>query len=184
MAPALNHRHALEGRVSGFSSFAGIDHLSIPRRPAIVSVLAHAGHETAAEAALQAIPRASARVVGPGQWLVVSQDLGADELVAEITTRTGPAASVIDSSDAQVLLCLDGPNVRRILAKCVAVDVHRDVFPEGRSTNALVARVSANIARTGPDRFEIVVGRSLALGAFEEILEMGREFELSAGFAD
>lgn len=184
MSPVFMSRHALEGRVSGFSTFANADHLSILRRPAIISVMAHAGHEATVETALRAMPEASLRFCGPGQWLVVSEERSADALLGDVAALEQERVSAVDSGDGYVLMRLAGPNARRILAKCVAVDVHRDVFFEGQSANALLAHASANLARTGADQFDIVVSRSLALVVFDEVMEMGREFELTAGFSD
>lgn len=97
--------------------------------------------------------------------------------------RRGTAV-FFEQSDGRTLLRLSGPNVRAILAKCVPVDLHRDVFAEGQSGTMLCCHVSANVARTGPDTFEIAVMRSFAGTVFDEVLEMGREFNLTAGFAD
>lgn len=184
MVLAFMTRHVLEGRVPGFSSFSNADHLSIVRLPAIVSVLVHAGHDVAVDAALQAIPEADVRFCGPDQRLVVSEMRSADSLLEDLAVLGPARASAVDSSDGQVLMRLSGPNARGILAKCVAIDVHRDVFREGLSANVLLAHVSVNLARTALDQFDIVVARSFAAGVFDEILEMGREFDLSAGFSD
>jgi len=176
------HRHILEDLVSGFPQDAGVNHLSVVRRPTILSVLAHAGREAFVAEALRGMEGAVPRFCSPSEWLLVSRMLGADHLADTLSGTTG--VSVVDQSDGKVLLSISGPAVRTILAKCVAVDLHRDAFVMGQSANALICHVSGNIARTGEDEFEIVTPRSFAVSVFEELLEMGREHALTRGFTD
>jgi heterotetrameric sarcosine oxidase gamma subunit len=184
MSVAFTNRHVLEDQIAGFRAQPGADHLSIVRHAAIFSVLSHTGHEEWALAALKAMPDVSVRTVGPGEWLAVSETLGAESLARDFAMLDGERLSFFEQSDGRTLLRLSGPNVRRILAKCVPVDLHPDVFAEGHSGTMLCCHVSANVTRTGPNSFEIAVMRSFAGTVFEEAMEMGREFALTAGFAD
>jgi sarcosine oxidase subunit gamma len=184
MSVAFTNRHVLEDQIAGFRSQPSADHLSIIRHAAVFSVLAHAGHEAWALAALKAMPDVSVRTVGPGEWLAVSETLGVDSLARDLAMLNSERLSFFEQGDGRTLLRLSGPNVRRILAKCVAVDLHPDIFIEGNSGTMLCCHVSANLARTGPDSFEIAVMRSFAGTVFDEVMEMGREFALTAGFAD
>jgi heterotetrameric sarcosine oxidase gamma subunit len=184
MSVAFANRHVLEDLVAGFRSQPGADHVAISRRVTIFSVLAHSGSEEWTLAALKAMPEVSVRNVGPGEWLVVSETIGADSLERDLSMLDAQRASFFEQSDGRAVLRIAGPNARRILAKCVAVDLHPDVFGQGQSAAMLCCHVSANVARTGPDAFEIVVMRSFAGTLFEELMEMGREFRLTAGFAD
>ncbi|MET0747737.1 MAG: sarcosine oxidase subunit gamma family protein [Rhizobium sp.] len=184
MNVAFTNRHVLEDQVAGFRAQPNADHLSVIRHVAIFSVLARAGHEDWALAALKAMPDVSVRTVGPGEWLAVSETLGVDSLARDFAMLDAERLSIFEQSDGRAVLRLSGPNVRRILAKCVAVDLHPDVFAEGRSGTMLCCHVSANVARTGVDTFEIAVMRSFAGTVFDEVMEMGREFAMTAGFAD
>ena len=184
MSAAYQNRHILEDHISGFEAEPNPNHLAVVRRPVIFSVLGHAGQEGWTLAALKAMPDISVRHVGPGEWLAVSETLGAESLARDLAMLDVARASFFEQSDGRVVLRLSGPSVRRILAKCVAVDLHPQVFAEGQSASMLCCHVSANLARTGPDRFEIIVPRSYAGSVFEEVMEMGREFALTAGFAD
>lgn len=182
MSLTLYHRHVLEDYLAGFEAKANPNHLSVIRRPAIFSVLAHRGSEVLVRGALKSIDGIEVRDCAPGEWLVASTASGAavvENLLGEIV-----AGSAVDQSDGRVLLRIAGPNVRKILAKCVAVDLHSDAFPIGASANMLCCHVAANLARTGADTFEITVPRSFAGSVFEEMMEMGREFALTAAFAD
>jgi sarcosine oxidase subunit gamma len=185
MSVAFTNRHVLEEQVAGFrSSQPSADHLAVIRHATIFSVLAHSGQEDWALAALKAMPDVSVRNVGPGEWLVVSETLGPDSLARDFSMLDAQRLSFFEQSDGRTLLRLSGPNVRRILAKCVAVDLHAESFGEGHSGTMLCCHVSANLARIGADIFEIIVMRSFAGTVFEEIMEMGRAFALTAGFAD
>lgn len=183
MSVTFVSRHPLEDHISGFETKPNPNHLSILRRPAVVSVLAHAGHETAVLAALSGLGDASARFAGPGEWLLVSETAGADSLIRDLAAAGPEKLSAFDQSEGRVVLRISGPSVRRILAKCVAVDLHPDAFVVRQSANVLCCHVSANLACVAPDAFEITVMRSFTGTVFEELMEMGREFALTAGFA-
>ncbi len=182
MSLTLFHRHVLEDYLSDFGTKANPNHLAVIRRPAIFSVLAHRGHDASVENELKSVEGIDVRDCAPGEWLVVSTSAGAaaiENLLADIA-----GASIVDQSDGRALLRVHGPNVRKILAKCVAVDLHPDSFPIGTSANMLCCHVAVNLARTGADTFEIAVPRSFCGSVFEEVMEMGREFALTAAFAD
>lgn len=183
MNVAFTNRHVLDDHIAGFPAAAKPDHLSIVRHPSIFSVLAHAGSESWTYLALKAMPDVSVRAVGPSEWLVVSETLGAESLARDLGMLDSSQTSFFEQSDGRTLVRIEGPNVRRILAKCVAVDLHPAVFGEGESAPMLCCHVNTNVARVGADAFEIVVMRSFAGTLFDELMEMGREFSLTAGFA-
>lgn len=180
MALNLVHRHVLEDHLSGFETGINPNHLSVVRQPVIFSVLALSGREAAVEAELAAIAGLSVRHCGPGEWLVVSEAIGPEAAAGALAGIDG--AAVADQSDGKVLMALSGPSVRKILSKCVAIDLHRDVFTEGQSASMLFCQVTANVMRVGDDRFEIILPRSYAGFVFDTVMEMGREYALTAGF--
>lgn len=184
MNVAFTNRHVLDDHIAGFPAVAKADHLAIIRHPSIFSVLAHTGSEDWTLAALKAMPDVSVRSVGPAEWLIVSEIVGVDSLARDLDMLDSTRLSYFEQSDGRTLVRISGPNVRRILAKCVAVDLHPSQFAEGQSAAMLCCHVSSNVARVGPDAFEISVMRSFAGTLFEELMEMGREFSLTAGFAD
>lgn len=181
MSLTLFHRHVLEDHLSGFETNANPNHLSVVRRPTIVSVLAHRGNEASVMDALSSVADIQVRDCGPGEWLLVSRTAGAAAVEASVAEIAG--ASPVDQSDGRVLMEIHGPSVRKILAKCVAVDLHPDAFAVGKSTNALCCHVAVSLVRTGDDTFEIIAPRSFCGSLFEELTEMGREFALTASFA-
>jgi sarcosine oxidase subunit gamma len=183
MSVNFTNRHILEDRLAGSRVQPNADHVSIIRHVTIFSVLARLGHESRAEVQLKTMPDVSLRYIGPGEWLVVSEVRAAESLARELGRLDPERVAIAEQSDGRALLQISGPNVRAILAKCVAVDLHPAEFAEGHSANMLCCHVSANVSRTGPDIFEILVPRSFAAYLFDELLEMGREFALSASFA-
>lgn len=156
--------------------------LAVPRQRALWSVLAHSGHEAGVAAALAALDGVSVRICGPQEWLVVGQAAEASRIAASLSTLAG--ASVAEQGDGRAILAVSGPEVRSLLAKVTALDLHPSVFAVGRSANALVCHVAANIMRTGENSFEITVPRSYALWVYEELKLAGLDFGLSIGFAD
>ncbi|MDE1991715.1 MAG: sarcosine oxidase subunit gamma [Rhizobiaceae bacterium] len=184
MSISYQNRHVLEDHISGFEATPNPNHLAVIRRPTIFSVLTHADHEEWALVALKSMPDVSVRNAGPQEWLAVSEALGAESLARDLGMLDAARVSFFEQSDGRVLLRLSGPSVRRILAKCVAIDLHPQAFAVGSSANMLCCHVGANLALVGPESFEIIVPRSYAGSVFEELMEMGREFALTAGFAD
>ena len=176
-------RHVLDDHISGFEATPNPHHLSILRSPVVFSVLAHKGHEADIDEALTTMEDVHPRVCGPGEWLVVSEALNAEAIERALAALGAARAPFVDQSDGRVVLRIEGPRVRAILAKCTALDLHPHVFEIGQSTNCQICHVAANLARTGQDSFEIIVMRSFAGFVFDELREMGREFALTAGFA-
>lgn len=172
-------RHALDGAVSANPS-RGPNHVDILPDPLVVSISARPA--TAARVKERLERQEGLRFSGPAEWLIVggSHDSARIRGLAE---EMGPDALVADQSGGRVVLRLSGPAARAILAKLTPLDLHPDVFATGASANTFFAHVGANLARLEGDIFEIVLMRSFALFAFRELLEMGLEFGLTAGFA-
>ncbi|MDE1157899.1 MAG: sarcosine oxidase subunit gamma family protein [Neorhizobium sp.] len=181
MALNLVHRHVLDDHISGFETGKNPNHLSVARRPVIFSVLALQGRDGDVGAALSSVAGFSVRCSGPGEWLIVSDTIGPEAAAGALAAIDG--ATFADQSDGKVLMALYGPSARKILAKCVAVDLHRDVFAKGYSASMLCCQVASNVMRTMDDQFEIILPRSYAGFVFETMMEMGREYALTAGFA-
>lgn len=183
MIKTYTSRHPLEGRLPLEPGIRAVDHLEIPRRQAIVTVMAAEGEEASVAAALAAMSELSVRYVGPGEWLVVSQSETPDSLQRNLSLLLAEIAYIFDQSDGRVVLRLSGPNVRRLLAKGVATDLHPSAFAVGTASNLLCGHVSVNLAHTGDNEFELIVMRSFAGSLFDDLRLMGREFDLSADFS-
>lgn len=176
-------RHPLDGVLPLEPGIRAVDHLDAPRTVAIVSVMAMEGEEASVTAGLAASDNVSVRFSAPGEWLAVSQSETPQSLHLNLSLLLAETAYVFDQSDGRVVFRLSGPNVRRILAKGIATDLHPAVFEVGTSSNVLCGHISVNLARTGENEFELIVMRSFAVALFDDLRVMGREFDLSADFS-
>jgi heterotetrameric sarcosine oxidase gamma subunit len=183
MIKPFTSRHPLYGRLPVEPGIRAVDHLEIPRRQAIATVMAVDGEEAAVAAGLAGLSGVSVRFAGPGEWLAVSPTETPDSLQRNLSLLFAEIAYIVDQSEGRVVLRLSGPNVRRLLAKGVATDLHPSAFAIGTASNVLCGHVSVNLARTGDNEFELIVMRSFAEALFDDLRLMGREFDLSADFS-
>lgn len=174
-------RHPLDGAVAANASRRA-DHLEILAEPMVVSVVALPSRVEAVETVLRDTWPEQIRTIGPGDWLLVGAHLD-QTLPKALKARLASDALVTDQSSGRAVMLLSGPHCRDILAKLTPLDLDPQMFETGRSATAFFAHVSATITRTGEDLFEIALMRSFALFAYEELMEMGLEFGLTAGFA-
>lgn len=175
----FSQRHPLEDLLPARAPAQNADHLRIVPRPTLFSVLMAPGDDariTQLSATLQTL---STRSCGPSEWLLLSEDIGSEALGRSLTVA---GVRWVDQTHAYVVAQLSGPNARGILAKGIAVDLHPDAFTVGQSANALCGQITVNLARVQEDAFELVVRRSYARFFFEDLLQAGREFGLSAAF--
>jgi len=174
--------HALEGTIGAMAERRA-NHLSVHRATAIAVVLAAPGKIAEAAGTLVASGEFEARFCGPGEWLVLSDAHAPETLLADLSLRLGDFAFAVDQSHGRVALSLSGPDAVRILANGVAADLHPDAFPVGRAANMRCNHLSVNIARKGPDSFDLVVTRSFAEALVDELKVMARGYDLSVDFA-
>lgn len=138
---------------------------------AITSVAPFRDREKAVSAALEAavggaFPRPNrttgkdgARVIwtGPGQAMILGP-------------RVAPeGAAVTDQSDAWAVLRLEGPLSEAALARLVPLDVRRAHFRTGHTARTQLRHMTCSLTRVGASAFEIMVFRSMAKTAVEEL---------------
>ena len=109
------------------------------------------------------------RATGPGAWYVVGDALLTPQDVAHWETQLGAQITLIDQTHGRVRLELSGPGAARRLATGTAVDLSLHRFAEGAACETLFGHISIHLTRTDPDRFEVLVGRSLALSLWDEL---------------
>ncbi|NRP70097.1 hypothetical protein ILFOPFJJ_00975 [Ensifer psoraleae] len=177
------NRHALDEKLRGAPRPAGVNHLAIAHRQAVAMVLAQAGEEDTVQRALSQTTEFILRFCASGEWLVVSENDTPEGLQRRLDALCAGRAYIVDQSEARVLFRLSGPSTRRILAKGVGLDLHPAAFATGASANALCGHVAVNLARTGDDTFELIAPRSFAESLFDDLMAMGREYDLTAAFA-
>lgn len=150
------------------------------------------GQETALETAVQtaygaALPEGPSATgggdvrfigVGPGQWFAVSETLQNETLADDLAGKLKGLASVTDHSSGRAVLRLEGPHVRALLAKGVAIDLDPRVFADGAAAVTTIGHMGVLLWRDG-EAFDVAVFRSVA-GSFCAWLEAAAaEFGLS-----
>ncbi|GIZ12616.1 sarcosine oxidase subunit alpha [Pseudomonas sp. NCCP-436] len=129
----------------------------------------------------------------------VTACLGENHFV--MTTTTGGAARVLEwleiyhqtewpelkvyftsVTDHWATMTLSGPNSRKLLAKVTDIDLDKDAFPFMSWKEGLVGGVPARVFRisfTGELSYEVNVQANYALGVWEQLIEAGKEFDLT-----
>ena len=74
----------------------------------------------------------------------------------------GAEAAVVDQSDAWAVVTLEGADAADVLARLVPVDLRAQDFKRGHTARTQLGHMHASITRTGPERFMILVFRSMA----------------------
>ncbi|MCA1404963.1 sarcosine oxidase subunit gamma [Ensifer sp. IC3342] len=177
------NRNALDEKLRGAPRPPGANHLAIGHRQAVSMVLAVAGEEDSVEKLLSSATEFTGRFSAPGEWLVVSENDTPEGLQRRLDALCSDKAHIVDQSEARVLFRISGPSMRRILAKGIGLDLDPNVFATGASANALCGHIAVNLARTGEDAFELLTPRSFAESLFDNLMTMGREYDLTAAFA-
>ncbi|MGE8295864.1 MAG: sarcosine oxidase subunit alpha [Pseudomonas sp.] len=118
-----------------------------------------------------------------------------------MTTTTGGAARVLEwleiyhqtewpelkvyftsVTDHWATMTLSGPNSRKLLAKVTDIDLDKDAFPFMSWKEGKVGGVPARVFRisfTGELSYEVNVQANYALGVWEQLIEAGKEFDLT-----
>jgi sarcosine oxidase, subunit gamma len=120
------------------------------------------------------------RSYGPGQWFVVGDTpLSAAEIFGK-TPLLDSKASIADQGHGRIRIGISGRAVEAVLAKGTAVDLCSASFPVGQSAMTLIGHISALIARTGAESFELLVLRGFAESLWDELIQMSLEFGVDA----
>lgn len=148
--------------------------LEIATEGSVLQLLGQPGkfNAAAAGAALGPLASNAFRAAGPGQWFLVS-DEAAD--ISGIAARLAGIAHVVDQTHGRTRLRIRGLEVRRVLAKGTAVDLHRQAFAVGHATMTLIGHIGVNLARTGEDEFELLGLRGFAESLWHELKVMSAE---------
>lgn len=95
--------------------------------------------------------------LGPGRYLVFGP------------APEGVDAAITDQSDAWAALVLEGPGARDVLARLTPVDLRDTALAPGQSAQTLLGYMTATLIRSGGERYEILVFRSMAATAVHEL---------------
>ena len=99
--------------------------------------------------------------IGPSEWLVTATDSDARVLHRKLEGAFGGSAfRATNVSHALVRIEVQGLEVRALLVKGCALDLHPSHFPPGRCARTRFAALPTVLRCTGPTNFECIVTSS------------------------
>jgi sarcosine oxidase subunit gamma len=124
--------------------------------------------------------RHAVRAAGPGQWFVVGNEPLSANRIAAMELELGSRAVLVEQSHGRVRIHVSGACVETVLAKGSAVDFARAQYPVGQAVTTQFAHVSTHITRIDQTAFELLVPRTFADHVWNDLIEMGLEFGVTA----
>jgi sarcosine oxidase subunit gamma len=101
--------------------------------------------------------------LGPDEWLVVDAPGTEAKLVADLRKAlAGLHAGVTDVTDGRTVIRLNGPNVRDVLAKGCALDLHPRAFGPAHCAQTRFAKATVILHQLDAQTFDVYVERSFA----------------------
>jgi len=163
---------ALQGRFGADKGMPGV--VFAVRHPlSIVTVIARKGKS---KVVADALSKYQALWAGPDQYFVLAEGRGEGALFAEVSAALAGIASVSDQSHGRVVIRIEGPKARAVLAKGTPVDLYSDEFPRGKSALTQMAHVGVHLTRVGEDAFDLSVFRGFSESFWEWLTEQAEEF--------
>lgn len=86
-------------------------------------------------------------------------------------------AAVTDQSDAWCCLRLDGSGARDVLARLTTIDLRPSVFKRGHTARTDVQHMMASLTRSGENRYDLMVMRSMAATAVHDLTSAAERVE-------
>jgi methylglutamate dehydrogenase subunit D len=160
---------AIQGRFGADKGAPGVT-LSVRHPAEIVTVIARKGKAKALADALKAYRGATVQWAGADQYFVL------DRPHDDVAKKLASLASCSDQSHGRVIVRIEGPKVRHVLAKGSPVDFHDSEFSVGKSALTQMAHVGVHVTRVGVDAFELSVFRGFAESFWEWLTEQSEEF--------
>lgn len=82
-----------------------------------------------------------------------------------------PATGIVqaDQTDGWCIMVLEGADAAAVLARLTPLDTNPAMFRSGRTARSLLGHMNALFHRLGPDRFRILVFRSMAGSAVHDL---------------
>ena len=167
---------AVPGRAGASTETPGVSIALIEDR-ALAAVIARR-NRSAELADLPRVPRVVTRSAmsfvwaGPGRWLAMAERISGEAFLKNLREQFGDLASVIDQSDARILVRLAGPHARDVLAKGVLIDLHPRTFQPGDTALTSFGHVRVHFWQTDASpTYEIAVMRSYAAALWHYLME-------------
>ncbi|EJB01529.1 sarcosine oxidase gamma subunit [Rhizobium leguminosarum bv. trifolii WSM597] len=171
------HKPVLAGTAYSGISGAGIRLEALPEGHLLHVLGAIEPAALATELAKADFTSSSIRKAGFRQWFVAGDAPLSPASLAALAAALAGKAFVMDQSHGRVRIGISGRSSRLLLSKGTAIDLDPAVFPEGSSAMTMVGHISAQIARTGDDSFELTVLRSFAESLWDELRHMAASAE-------
>lgn len=125
----------------------------------------------------RAVMQDDARILwnGPQRWWIVQPENPA--LLSQLRQELGADAAVTVHSHGRVVLRLQGPAMRALLAKGSAVDFHPDHFPAGWCRPLALDHFDVQLhCMDDQASADVYIARSLAVSFWEWLLDAAAEF--------
>jgi sarcosine oxidase, subunit gamma len=103
--------------------------------------------------------------LGPDEWLVTDPSAPSWDLESRLRSAAAPAGgAALDVSAQRVVLRLEGPHARDLLAAGCAVDTHPSVFAAGSAAQTLLGQAGVILLALSDDgrSYEVLVRSSFA----------------------
>lgn len=99
--------------------------------------------------------------IGPGSWLVMTEDAASD-WAEMLQTRLAGLASVSDQSSGYLVQRIAGPGAADLLQRGVAIDLHPAAFPPRSVATSVIAHIGVILWRLDDAVFDVAIFRSYA----------------------
>jgi sarcosine oxidase subunit gamma len=119
---------------------------------------------------------------GPGQWLAVSESLGAESLARELGQKLKGLASVSDQSGGRTVLRISGPRARDVLAKGLPIDLDPRAFPLGSAATSTISLMGVQLWQIDDTRsYDIAIFRSVSHSFWRWLTASAAEYGYEVG---
>jgi sarcosine oxidase subunit gamma len=118
------------------------------------------------------------------QWYAVADGYADGELYDALRETSQGLASVSDQSHGRVIIRVEGPRARDVLAKGTGIDLHPRAFDPGRSAVTQMAHIGVHVAQVGTDAFELSLFRGFAENFWEWLGELSGNTATRCGEAN
>lgn len=162
----------------------------------LIQLSAFGGRDSALRAALEPVlggppPRAAAQVAhahariygtAQGQYWIIATDAA---WLAGLAGAVPPGLGCVTPlSHSRLRLGVQGPPVRQLLAKGIAIDLHPDAFPVGAFAQTGLHHTGIFLERSGDDRFELYVQRTFAAWIWDWLIDAALPLGFDVGVED
>jgi sarcosine oxidase, subunit gamma len=101
--------------------------------------------------------------LGPGEHLLFGPAENTQDFLASLEAAlSGFAHSLVDVSQRQVAVQMDGPDTSALLNSGCPLDLDPAAFPVGMCTRTLIAKAEVVLWRRGIEEYHLEVGRSFS----------------------